>query len=47
MILTKRTDLIPILYMGGTGGHFISSFLYSARTGEDSWVFSTSGHTLF
>ena len=29
--MSLNKDIIPIMYMGGTGGHFISAFIRSAR----------------
>jgi hypothetical protein len=45
MNISKRSDIIPILYMGGTGGHFLSAFLYHAREGDNYWQFSKNGNT--
>ena len=41
----RRSDIIPILYMPGTGGNFLGSFLYHAREGSNVWKFSKHGNT--
>lgn len=41
-------DIIPITYMGGTGGQFLCHFIISAKTKTcDSSIFSTSGNAHF
>lgn len=32
-----RYDIIPILYVGGTGGNFLSAFLFHARELQNNW----------
>lgn len=45
MTIIKRSDIVPILFTGGTGGHFLSAFLYHAREGDNYWQFSNYGNT--
>jgi len=42
----KRSDVIPILYFNGTGGHFLASLLYYAKNNikTHSWNFSEYGN---
>ncbi len=44
MTIIKRSDIVPVLFMGGTGGHFLSAFLYHAREGDNYWQFSKCGN---
>lgn len=40
----KRKDLIPIVYMSGLGGHFVSSFLCNTRDANiENWNFGVTG----
>ena len=40
-----RYDIIPILYAGGTGGSFLSAFLFHARELQNNWEkLSANGH---
>jgi hypothetical protein len=39
------TNIVPITYFGGTGGHFLRSLLIAAKVGyEPTWEFSPYGH---
>jgi len=39
------TNIVPITYFGGTGGHFLRSLLIAAKVGyEPVWEFSPYGH---
>lgn len=43
--MALRTDIIPISYAGGTGGSFLSSFIWYAQIADNSeWQFSESGN---
>lgn len=46
MNIIKRTDIIPILYMGGTGGSFLSAFIRAARDNiqNNQWLLSKYGN---
>ena len=44
MTIIKRSDIVPLLFMGGTGGHFLSAFLYHAIEGDNYWQFSKYGN---
>jgi len=40
-----RYDIIPILYAGGTGGSFLSAFLFHARELKNNWeALGPTGH---
>ena len=42
-MLTKRNDIIPITFIGGSGGRFLGAFLYHAREGHNNWNFTEHG----
>ena len=45
MNIIKRTDVVPILYFGGTGGQFLATLLYHAKNNNtDYWKFSEYGN---
>ena len=44
MTIIKRSDIVPLLFMGGTGGHFLSAFLYHAIEGDNYWQFGKYGN---
>jgi hypothetical protein len=44
MNIPKRSDIVPVLYLGGSGGAFVSSFLYHAREKSNYWVLSENGN---
>jgi hypothetical protein len=43
----KRLDIIPIAFAGGTGGRFLSTFLYNAKEHIDSMTLTTYGSAIF
>lgn len=46
---TIRSDVVPIMFMGGTGGNFLSSFLYHAKKnikfGSESFSNTGNAHS--